>query len=574
MAGSLSGRFTKTLSGYKLHLDWEITSQGLDGNNNPYSVVKITYKIERRSTNWNSWNMNNTSKVTLVVGGTTIVNEEILNFDTRNYTVDTEYSVWSKSTTVYHGSTGSKTVSISFTHKSVTSGIGTETWGGNAVLLDIPMAGVLSLSANAATIANASGASITASIGTFISAYYYKILWKIGTTTVETSYPTAASEAHSLAAATWGAAMPSSSSSAVTCELYTYSDSSRTQLIGSTSATFTLNFTAPPTMTSATAAPRGAAYNAGITGYYYSGYSTALITGNGAAGVYGSTISSYLFYQAGTLQDTKTTNTWTSGTLTAGNIVFKVRAVDSRGNYVEKSVTISVLTYGAPSITSYDVYRCDSGGAAVSSGTRLYASATAVAEGSGNAIVSIVVKVYSAGGLLLETKDITSGGQVLDETYAASSRFSAVITAVDKLGTQGPATVQISTDSRIINIHIGGDGIAFGEFAEADTMSTFWPLLLRKGIKLGSAITVASSADLESRIASAMNDMVDNSVQMLLFLASSNISPFGYAYFAIQILKFGTGYAALHAYQYQSTTGAKEYTASVYNGSLTGWASV
>ena len=455
MAGSMSGSMYANTStnAYRFILYWTITNQGISGST-AYSDVTFTFKGRRLNTSYDSYNGN--SSYSFSIDGTTNASGS-LNFDSRSWANNgTEYTLWSSPVAVRinHSSAGSKTAALSFT---------------------------LSLGSSTLTISNSTGPTQTFTIGQYQSAYNYKVEWKIGSTLVATTTIPAnntTTRSQVLGASTWGPKMTSTSSTTVTAILYTYSGN--TQIGSTSSATFTLKYTIAPTLSSASASMSTScrSYTQNLRSYYYKGQSAVVITANSFSGSNGSTLSSYTFYMNGSAVSTQTTTSWTSGTLnTVGTVSFTVRATDTRGNYVEKSTSISVIDYSAPRMTAYNAYRVSSGSTADASGTKIYYTATSAATGTGNSITAMSVATTPTASSSTASVTTNTMSGTLNGAFAITTAYIVTFTATDKMGYSNTATVPIPTASRVINVNEAKTGIGFGTFAEANTLKTSWPIL-------------------------------------------------------------------------------------------------
>lgn len=454
-------------AGYTAYLYWSETSTGINGST-PYSVVSLTMKMKRLYSWAAAFNTGTGFAYNFKIDGTSNATGNV-TYNSQTWTVGSEVTLWSKSVTINHNSDGSKTAAFRF---EVTDTVLSDfTISGNAVLTNIPMASTLSLSASSVNLATS--ASITANISRYSTAYYHRLVWKIGSTTVATiNAGQVASYAYTLTAADWLTKMTSSASASCSCTLTTYSNSNYSTQIGSAStATFTLNCTANPTA-SLTSAPRGTAYNHGLTSYYYSGYSTALLTASGS-GVSGSTITRYAFYQGSSLIQSGTGTTKTTGALSGTSaITFKVIVTDSRGRTGQATVTVTPIAYSAPSLTVNDCFRSNSSGTASSSGTYIRVRATATANATGNSITALTVSTTSSGGTAVETNvALTSGTAktLSSSAYATTTTYNVTFSATDKMGKTVTVTKTVAaTVVPAINVRNGGGGVGIGMYAETN----------------------------------------------------------------------------------------------------------
>lgn len=468
MAGTTSGSFSTTrVSGkYTFTLYWTITSQGRENGTTPYSMVSFAFKGSKNSSTQRWWDLDATH--TFTVDGSTLSSGRC-SFDSRNWATNTEYTIWSSSSDVkvYHNAAGSKTMSTYFTLTTTGTDVGTFTVGGDAVLLDIPMAGTLSLSASSVTISSGSTPSVTASVGSYVSSLYYRLVWYIGGTGVQQVDFQASSYSYSFTPSTWGNAMPNTKTVTATAYLYTYSDSGRTNVVGSASyATCSVTYTIPPTVGNPTASPIGYSTGRGLSGYY-TGQTGVRISAGSFSGSNGAGLSSYTYFVSGAAQSTTATNYCDIGSLTsAGTIYLTVRYTDTRGNYADGSTSISVEAYSTPKITSYNAYRVTSGSTPDTSGTKIYYTATSSAIGSGNYITGMSVATTPTA-----TQSTASGASytmsgTLNGAFSITQTYTVQFTATDQMGYSSTASLTVQTAERIINVKANKKGIAFGKFAD------------------------------------------------------------------------------------------------------------
>ena len=192
---------------------------------------------------------------------------------------------------------------------------------------------------------------------------------------------------------------------------------------------------------------------------------------NGAAGAYGSTISSYSISGGGY---SSTTSSFTTGFLTtSGTITFTAKVTDSRGRVSDAAtVSISVVAYSAPSFTSYLSQRATSAGTVNDDGTYIrglisysYASCS-----SKNTVTrATYYKKSSATSWTNANKSFSSGtaftfggGAISTESsYDVKYTITDAFTTVTILDT-------VSTAAVLMDFKAGGKGIAIGKVAEKD----------------------------------------------------------------------------------------------------------
>ena len=138
----------------------------------------------------------------------------------------------------------------------------------------------------------------------------------------------------------------------------TYSGSTK---IGTKSKKFTATVpsSVKPTFTTVTHSEYVSNVNT-IVGKYVKGLSRLSLAITGAAGVYGSTIKSYQITFEGTNYNSQSA---TSAVIKgSGDLTITGKVTDSRGRSASKSVTVNVLPYAAPKITTFGLQRCNEDG--------------------------------------------------------------------------------------------------------------------------------------------------------------------------------------------------------------------
>ena len=253
----------------------------------------------------------------------------------------------------------------------------------------------------------------------------------------------------------------------ITCTTYNGNTS-----IGSKTCTLTLTVPASvkPTITSLTAARVDGAVPS-TWGIYVQTKSKATLTINGAAGSYGSTISSYSITGGGY---TSTASSFTTGFLnTSGTVTFTATVTDSRGRVsAAATVSISVVAYSPPSFASYLSQRCLSNGTVNDDGTYIrglvsysYAScsskntitrATYYKKASDTAWTNANA-AFSSG-----TAFTFGGGNISTETsydikYTLTDAFTTI--AIQDI---------VSTAAVVMDFKRGGKGVAVGKVSEKD----------------------------------------------------------------------------------------------------------
>lgn len=277
----------------------------------------------------------------------------------------------------------------------------------------------------------------------------------------------------------WQTFIPSSTTLPVRVVLTTYKAGTS---IGTDEKYFTMTLSndAYPSITSVTAALVSNGVPAGITRYVQN-KSKSTVTINGAAGAYGSTISSYSITGNG---QTISSASGTFGVFpTAGSVTMLGRVTDSRNRSVNASVTIVVDAYAPPTLSGVAVYRSDSAGVAKSDGTYLALKATSVCSSVGTQNTATLKGRYKAvDGAYSDWEAMTNNTVLLISGVLATASYVAQIYVSDTVGSSYAYTATIPSDTVSFNIKDGGGGAAFGQYAQYDDrLEVAWSRLVVDG---------------------------------------------------------------------------------------------
>ena len=282
--------------------------------------------------------------------------------------------------------------------------------------------------------------------------------------------------------------IPSATAGSGTIYCDTYSGST---LLGTKSVSITLTVPGSVVPSAGTLSAALAEDTSG-TGLYVKGMGKAKLTLSGAAGAYGSSITSYTITGGGW---TATNGALTTGTLaSAGNITFTATVTDSRGRKASTTRTISVIDYVKPGVAVCDVYRCDSSGNRKKAGTyfavEINASYSAI---TGNTL-SITARYKkqsesdygTAANVTNNGKTVLGGGNI-----GASTTYDVLVTVADKYNSLSiPRT--LSTKS-VLQSFKRSAGAAIGKVAElANWLDIAWHTRIRGNLQVDGTI---SSAD-------------------------------------------------------------------------------
>lgn len=437
--------------GRSITLSWTLSSQNIEKN-----TSTIAWTLKGSGGTSTSWVMAGGFKA--VINGTTVYSSSA---DSR-IKLYNGTTVASGSLTIAHNSDGTKSFSLSceagvYTYAVSVSASGTHT------LNTIPRAS--SVSAANVNLNTATTISISRASSSFTHTLTYKFGSASGTIATKTSsisvsWTPPISLANQIPSAVSGTCT-------ITCD--TYSGSTK---VGSKTCTLTLTIpsTVKPTLSSL-AAERVDGDVPSSWGIYVQSKSKVELTVNGAAGVYGSTISSYSISGGGF---SSTASSFTTGLLTvSGTITFTAKVTDSRGRTSDAvTVSISVVPYSAPSFASYQSQRAVSSGTIDDEGTYIRGLISySFASCSSKNTVTRKTEYRKSGTTAWTNANVSfnsgaaftfGGGNISTETsyeirYTITDAFAS-ISVVDV----------VSTAAVVMDFKSGGKGVAIGKVSETD----------------------------------------------------------------------------------------------------------
>lgn len=450
-----SGSFSGSIhSGhYVLRVDW---TQTKNISANTSTVTAKAYLV-------NDWSLSiyGRSDNSITINGTAQIYESPAVNGTGTHLLGTVTQ------TVNHNSDGTKSLTMSavFYIRATLSGTYYESITASANITLDSIARASSVSTPNATMGSATAIAISRASSSFTHTLTYTFGTAAGTIATKTT-STSVSWTPPLSLASQ---IPKAVTGTCTVTCTTYNGSTK---IGSKTCTLTLTVPASikPTITSLTAARVDGAVP-GTWGIYVQTKSKATLTINGAAGSYGSTISSYSITGGGY---TSTASSFTTGFLnTSGTVTFTATVTDSRGRVsAAATVSISVVAYSSPSFASYLSQRCLSNGTVNDDGTYIrglvsysYAScsskntitrATYYKKASDTAWTNANA-AFSSG-----TAFTFGGGNISTETsydikYTLTDAFTTI--AIQDI---------VSTAAVVMDFKRGGKGVAVGKVSEKD----------------------------------------------------------------------------------------------------------
>lgn len=439
---------TNEVEGRSLTLSWILSSQSVEKNT---STISWTLK---GSGSASGYVMSGAFKA--VINGVTVYTSEP-RIELRNTT-----TVASGTATIAHNSDGTKSFSLSCEAGIYTYAV-SATASGTHTLTTIPRASTIS-----ATNVNMGSAS-TITITRASSSFTHTLTYSFGNATGTIATKTTSTSVSWTPSLTLANQIPNAVSGKCTITCKTYSGTTE---VGSKTCTMTLTVpsSVKPTITSLTAARVDGTVPTSWEIYVQS-KSKATLTINGAAGAYGSTISSYSITGGGY---SSTASSFTTGFLnTSGTITFTASVTDSRGRVsANATVTISVVAYSAPSFSKYISQRCNSAGTASDSGTYVKSTVNfsyASCSSKNTITTATYYRKTTETSWTNASKTFTSGtaftfggGNISAESsYEVKFKLTDAFTSIE-------VTDTLSTASVVMDFKSGGLGVAVGKVAETD----------------------------------------------------------------------------------------------------------
>lgn len=439
-----------------------VTESGVSIPGNSSNANWALYAI--KNTNYGGWSTSGNSW-SVTINGSPYGGPFTHNFSGQSigYTI----LLGSGTTSVTHNSNGAKSISVSASAYSTVWG--SASTGGTFTMTTIPRASTPTFSANP----TAAGSSVTINTNRADSSFTHTIEYSIGSAsgTIATGVGASTSWTPPLSLLN---EIPNSTTGAVTITTTTFSGATQ---IGSPT-NVTLNITAPssvkPTFTDITHSEAVSLVDTEV-GAYVQGLSKLSLAIVGAAGAYGSTITSYKI-QVGSQTINAASGTTPAPLSVSGTVTITATVTDSRGRVFSDTEDITVLPYSPPLINSTSTSRSDSGGVEEEEGTYIRVDLDADAQ---SLMVSSTEKnrLYykistrqrgTSTWTLKETVD--TGGVSFNSfdvvgTYAIEDAWEVKLEVYDKFNT---ILVQSTIATAQVFMHWGGadEGLGVGKFWE------------------------------------------------------------------------------------------------------------
>ena len=398
-----------------------------------------------------------------------------------------------KTISVAHDSDGSKSIPIaaSVTAPDGTAYAGKVTQGsGTAVLDNIPRASTMTISGGEM------GSPVTFVITSASAAFTHSLTYEFGGVSgTILSYQPAGVYGDWSPPLDLAAQIPNAASGTVTYKLYTWNGVGVSVGVKTYSATLSVPASEAPDVADGWA--KATYYNIGTAAAsiaaFVQGYSKAQVTFDASkiTTKYGATVKRYKIV-CGSVTDTE--SPYLTGVLTGTSATITCTVTDSRGYTATGTVSVTLYPYKKPALSDVALYRADEDGTANRAGLCIYAKATLTWSDIGGKNSCSMKGYYrlQSGSYPAAGTEMTSGvGILLTVAAAATSTYVAKITAVDSLGNTAVYEATIPTDSVAFHIREGGQGAAFGKYAEEDDLlDVAWSQRIRKNLTLDGAVTV------------------------------------------------------------------------------------
>lgn len=430
-------------TGWRLRLDYTVT-QSVENNTSALALELYVYDGTGLSYN----QVPNSAYYTLYDTGRV--------YQPYRYESAGWYKLGGRTVTVGHNSDGTKTVTLSAAwYSDVVSSYtpASLSVSGSVTLPRIPRASTLT-APEAMTMGTEYAMTIHAASDRFTHTLRWQFAGQSGTVDGGTWTPPL----------TLAQQIPNAESGAGTLTLTTFSG---TSAVGTSTYSFTLRCpdTMVPTVQLLTLTPVSdtvpQAWNAAVKGL------TALRYTGQAAGVEGSHIVSATF-TCGALSAQGISGE-TSLLAAAGRWTPSLTVTDSRGRSATAQwQELEVYDHAPPTLSNAAAFRADSSGAPEGEGTYLALSATGATatDVGGHNQVSLLYRLRRMGESFGAEQSLSAAGALLHPPLLASASYEVVLIAQDSLGARREVTVSIPTAAVALHLRSGGDGAAFGKYAE------------------------------------------------------------------------------------------------------------
>ncbi len=308
------------------------------------------------------------------------------------------------------------------------------------------------------------GDSISLTINPSSGTVSHRVVWSLGSYSTPFTIPAGGSICSFIIPETWANAISGSTATAY-ATLHTL-DSWGTQ-IGSTYYTFTVTLAgaASPTIGSFTATRVDGDVPAGW-GVYVQGKSKVMLTITGAAGSLGSSISSYKFSGGGYSWSSSGENSYMTGFLSvAGDVTFTATVTDTRNNTATKTLTIHVMEYAPPALTSVNGFRCQENGTASETGgylaVRVAATFTSL-DGKNKQMMAVQYRQIGTDEWALAVSLVNGEQKIINAGFTGANRYEFYVIAIDEFASI-TRTADVAAAQYTMHMATGGLNVSFGK---------------------------------------------------------------------------------------------------------------
>lgn len=405
-------------------------------------------------------------------------------------------TIFTKTVDVVHNSDGTKNLTCSASYSTGVSS-GTVTATATKTLTTIPRKSTLNV-ANG-TLGTTQTLTVTRQSTNFTHTITYKCGGASGTICTKSSNASISfTPPISLASEN-----TAGTSVAIDFTITTYNGSTKVE-----SATYTKTYTIPESVKPSVSITVKDPYKFDtLFGGYVQGHSKLEIKIN-ATESYGAEIQTYKTTAGG--KSYTTDEIITDYILGSSNITISTTVTDARGRKGTASVTVKVIPYSNPKISSLEVFRSNAAGGAVNDGNYLTtifnSSVTSIKDSSGNELNQVLYTVRYKKSTDKDYKIITLSDYTNVLTvkngsciFAADSgtSYSVVVTVTDAFTSISRSNTG-SAEKKVFSILAKGLGLAFGKTAElSDTAEFAFKLLSHHGELIVNPIEIAASTDLD-----------------------------------------------------------------------------
>ena len=198
----------------------------------------------------------------------------------------------------------------------------------------------------------------------------------------------------------------------------------------------------------------------------------------------------------------------------AGTFAPRLTVTDSRGKTtVVTGNAVTVHDYAPPTLTDSRAFRADGSGSASGSGTCAAVTASAAfSPVEGRNALTLRMRYRAVGGTWSGYTTLTAGEVTVLPGFAVSTSYQVEVEAIDTVGESRTVVYTIPTALVAFHLREGGNGAAFGKYAESDGwVESQWPLDMRGNCVAGLGTPTLEDhavplALLEQRLAAAAEE--------------------------------------------------------------------